>query len=153
MCAFDLVVVLSRTAYYYEKVNFNAYIFMNATAKESDNPIESLGRHLLIDFNNCDPVMLDTEDQIRDILLSSARACAATILEYSFHHFSPQGVSGVVLIAESHISIHTWPENHYAAVDIFTCGTRVDPYKAYEYIKMMFDTEDVFLRDIGRGTL
>ena len=67
-------------------------------------------------------------------MLAAATASGATILGESFHQFSPQGVSGVLIIAESHLTIHTWPEHGYAGADIFTCGTRVQPEKAAEVI-------------------
>lgn len=84
-------------------------------------------------------------------MLEAACGCGATVLEDSFHYFSPQGVSGVVVIAESHIAIHTWPEHEYAAVDIFTCGTTVDPWVAFRHLKESLDCEECMVREIARG--
>ncbi len=84
--------------------------------------MRTLGRHTLIDYYNCDPQVLRNPDQIRDILLSAIRLSGLTIVLDTFHHFEPHGVSGVVIIAESHVTIHTWPEYAYAALDVFTCG-------------------------------
>ena len=80
------------------------------------------GKHYLIDLRDCDPETIKSVDPTREIVLRAAKECGATILDDHFHQFQPIGVSGVVLIAESHISIHTWPENGFAAANIFTCG-------------------------------
>ena len=96
--------------------------------------MKALGKHLLLELNDVDRDLLNDLPAIRDILIAAAHEAGVTILHESFHQFSPQGVSGVLVIAESHISIHTWPEHGYAAVDIFTCGAAVFPEKAAEYI-------------------
>jgi len=96
--------------------------------------LKALGKHLLIELNDVDRDLLDNLPAIRDILICAAREAGVTILGESFHQFSPQGVSGVLVIAESHISIHTWPEHGYAAADVFTCGSAVFPEKAAEVI-------------------
>jgi S-adenosylmethionine decarboxylase len=82
----------------------------------------ALGRQVLVEFYRCDKVVLEDESAIRGALLESVRRSGATIVTDTFHRFSPHGVSGVVVISESHVAIHTWPEHGYAAVDIFTCG-------------------------------
>ena len=96
--------------------------------------MKALGIHLLVELNGCDPKLLNDINIIKDIMLAAANESGVTVLGESFHQFSPQGVSGVILIAESHLSIHTWPEHGYAGADIFTCGTRVQPQKAAEVI-------------------
>ena len=96
--------------------------------------MKALGKHLLLELNDCDPNLLNDLSFIREIMLAAANESGATVLGESFHQFSPQGVSGVILIAESHLSVHTWPEHGYAGADIFTCGTRVKPEKAAEII-------------------
>jgi S-adenosylmethionine decarboxylase len=96
--------------------------------------LKALGKHLLLELNDCDPNLLNDLSFIREIMLAAANESGATVLGESFHQFSPQGVSGVILIAESHLSVHTWPEHGYAGADIFTCGTRVKPEKAAEMI-------------------
>ena len=85
--------------------------------------------------------------------MAAAIDCGATVLGESFHPFQPQGVSGVVVIAESHLSIHTWPEYGYAAVDIFTCGTSVQPEKAVEVLIEKLGAKDHSLTEIQRGLL
>lgn len=89
--------------------------------------MNALGKHLLVELHGCDPEALKSIDLIREAMVSAAREANATIVGVSFHEFSPFGVSGVVVIAESHLTIHTWPEYRYAAVDIFTCGDTLKP--------------------------
>ena len=96
--------------------------------------MNALGKHFLIELNDCNPKILNDLNAIRDIMLAAAIEAGATVLGESFHQFSPQGVSGVIIIAESHLTIHTWPEYGYAAADIFSCGTTVQPEKAAEVI-------------------
>lgn len=85
-----------------------------------------LGRHLIVEVFEADPRLLDDAHALEQLLLQAARAANATVIQSVFHHFSPYGVSGVVVIAESHLTIHTWPEYGYAAIDIFTCGSKMD---------------------------
>ena len=115
--------------------------------------MNALGRHLLIELQDCDKEVLDDLSFLRDTMLEAAVDCGATVLGESFHHFSPQGVSGVVVIAESHLSIHTWPEYGYAAVDVFTCGTSVEPRKAAEVLIEKLGAKHHSLMEIQRGLL
>ncbi|NIS09488.1 MAG: S-adenosylmethionine decarboxylase proenzyme [Candidatus Dadabacteria bacterium] len=113
----------------------------------------SLGQHYLFELYGCNTETLDDLDTIRQIMLSAAKKSGATILNDCLHKFSPQGVSGVVIIAESHLAIHTWPENGYAGVDFFTCGTTVDPLIAYEYIKEKLESEYSTHTKLDRGII
>jgi S-adenosylmethionine decarboxylase len=113
--------------------------------------LKSLGIHLLIEYYACDQNVLDDIDKIRESLLEAARASGATVLNHFFHRFSPQGVSGVVVIAESHIAIHTWPEYGYAAVDVFTCGERVNPWDAYYKLKELLGSKQTKVSEVTRG--
>ena len=115
--------------------------------------MNALGRHLLIELQDCDTGVLNDLDFIRDAMLTAAVDCGATVMGESFHRFSPQGISGVVIIAESHLSIHTWPEYSYAAVDIFTCGTTVEPEKAAETLIEKLGSKNHTLTEIQRGLL
>ena len=90
-----------------------------------------LGRHLLVDFYDCDNSILDDVTDLEKRLVESAVWANSTVIKSVFHHYSPYGVSGVVVIAESDITIHTWPEYGYAAVDVFTCGDEIDAWRAY----------------------
>ena len=113
--------------------------------------MKALGKHLLLELNDCNPKLLNDINFIREIMLAAANESGATVLGEAFHQFSPQGVSGVILIAESHLSVHTWPEHGYAGADIFTCGTRVKPEKAAEVIiaRLKPKTHSIILMDRG----
>lgn len=85
-------------------------------------PSPALGYHLLLELHDCAPACLDSPPEVESIITAAAREAGATVVTATFHHFSPHGVSGVLVIAESHIAAHTWPEYRYAAIDAFTCG-------------------------------
>ncbi|NIS38431.1 adenosylmethionine decarboxylase, partial [Candidatus Saccharibacteria bacterium] len=89
--------------------------------------MKALGRHILAEFYECDKNSLNNAQHIEMAMKRAAIECGATIVSSTFQTFNPHGVSGVVVIAESHLAIHTWPEYGYAAVDVFTCGETVDP--------------------------
>jgi len=113
--------------------------------------MQALGRHLLIELYGCDSTVLDDVAGIEEYMRTAARKANSTIVNSTFHRFSPYGVSGVVVIAESHLSIHTWPEYGYAAVDIFTCGDSVDPWKAFDYLKNVMKSHDHSIIELKRG--
>lgn len=113
---------------------------------------QALGRHILCELNGCDPEVLNDRKRIERIMVDAALKAGAEVREAVFHKFSPQGVSGVVVVSESHLAIHTWPELGYAAVDVFTCGEHVDPWKASDYIVAMFRATDVTASEVQRGT-
>jgi len=115
--------------------------------------LNALGKHLLLELKDCDRGALDDLSFLRSTLLRAAEDCGATVLGESFHPFSPQGVSGVVIIAESHLSIHTWPEYGYAAVDIFTCGDSVEPERAVAVLVEKLGAKNHSLIEIQRGLL
>jgi S-adenosylmethionine decarboxylase len=111
--------------------------------------VKFAGMHLLVDLwgatNLADPELIDRS------LRAAAEAAGATILHSHFHHFSPNGgVSGVIVLAESHISIHTWPERDFAAIDIFMCG-ECDPYLSIPVLKAAFHPSSVTLSEQRRG--
>ena len=114
--------------------------------------MNALGRHLLIEMKDCDRKTLNDLDFLKSIMLTAASESGATVLGESFHQFSPQGVSGVVIIAESHLFIHTWPEWGYAAIDIFTCGNNVQPEKAAQFLTKKLGGNHSVL-EIQRGIL
>jgi S-adenosylmethionine decarboxylase len=115
--------------------------------------LNALGRHLLLELKGCDREVLNDIGFLREALLAAARESGATVLGESFHQFKPQGVSGVVVIAESHICLHTWPEYGYAAADIFTCGSTVQPKKAAEIIVEKLGGKDHSLTETPIGIL
>ena len=110
-----------------------------------------LGHHILADFYNCDPEKLDDVEQIRTFMHEAAVSAGATIVQENFHKYAPVGVSGVVVIQESHLTIHTWPECGYAAVDLFTCGTNVRPWTAFDYLQERLGCAKVEYSDLMRG--
>ncbi len=115
--------------------------------------MNALGRHILVEYYDCSESILNDVPLIEDSMLAAAQKAGATIINSTFHHFSPFGVSGVVVIEESHLAIHTWPEYGYAAVDIFTCGETVDPWIAYRFLKEAFKAGNGSAMEMQRGTL
>ena len=115
--------------------------------------MEALGRHLLEELCGCDEGILNDREAIERIMNEAALASGATVLESVFHRFNPHGISGVVVIAESHFAIHTWPEFRYAAVDIFTCGDDVDPGKAARVITEKLEAQSHSLIELRRGIM
>src|SRR5262245_53613659 len=115
--------------------------------------MNALGRHILVEFNGCCPDILDDVSIIENSMVEAASKAGATIVQSSFHHFSPFGVSGVVVIQESHLAIHTWPEYQYAAVDLFTCGDTVDPWISFDHLKTAFKANNHSSLEMGRGSL
>lgn len=110
-----------------------------------------LGRHLIVEFAGCSQSVLDDTSLLEKHMNDSVRKSGATIVKSVFHRYNPQGVSGVVVIAESHFSIHTWPEYGYAAVDFFTCGDAVDPTRAANYMKEMLQASEISIKELRRG--
>ena len=110
-----------------------------------------LGRHLVVELSECNSGLLNDAERVERYLNEAVRRSGATIVQSVFHCYNPQGVSGVVVIAESHISIHTWPEYGYAAVDFFTCGDTVDPYKAHQYLAEKLQANEVSVKELQRG--
>jgi S-adenosylmethionine decarboxylase proenzyme len=113
----------------------------------------ALGSHLLAEFSGCDPACLSSLEHITRSMLAAAEASGATVVTHSFHHFSPLGVSGVVIISESHLAIHTWPEHRFAAVDFFTCVNRVVPQRALDSLKAALGAQAMETAHLERGPL
>ena len=112
-----------------------------------------LGKHLLLELKDCNRETIDDIEFIKKILCETAERIGATIVNQAFHKFAPQGVSGVVVIAESHISIHTWPEYGYASVDIFTCGNIIDPKSAISLLVERLEAKESSFIELKRGIL
>lgn len=110
-----------------------------------------VGQHLMVELLDCDPLLLDDHDYIVNQLRRAARRAHATVLTVSSHAFIPQGITAIALLAESHMSIHTWPEHGYAAVDVFTCGETMDPQKAITSLKKAFNANEVRITKTVRG--
>jgi len=115
--------------------------------------LNALGTQILLELRDCNRELLNDLPHIRNSLLQAARDLGATIIGDSFHQFSPQGVTGVIAIAESHLCIHTWPEYGYAAVDIFTCGEAFKPQKAVDMVVKSVESQEHSVTEIERGIL
>src|SRR5919197_3114353 len=113
--------------------------------------LNALGRHLLIELFDCDLDAINNVEAVKSALVEAAKRAHATIVDVVFHEFNPFGVSGVVVIAESHLSIHTWPEYRYAAVDIFSCGDVLQPDVAANYLVEQFGAERTSVVELQRG--
>ena len=111
---------------------------------------DMVGKHCILELYDCDPSRLDDEAFIRTTITSAAKGAGATLLNLITHQFQPQGVTGLALLAESHISIHTWPESGYAAVDVFTCGDHTDPHRGVEYMKQMLQASEIISNEFTR---
>lgn len=113
----------------------------------------ALGKHMLLELKDCDAGLLNDMDYLREALNAVAILIGATVIKDSFYQFSPQGISGVVIIAESHISIHTWPEFCYAAVDVFTCGEVIQPAKAVKPLAEKLKAKSTSYIELKRGVM
>ena len=114
----------------------------------------SLGKHWIIECYECDRDTIDSPVLLESIFLEAADRAGATVMGSQFKTFEPQGVSGVVIIAESHFTVHTWPEHRYAAVDIFTCGESINVDKALEVFQRRLGTDEIVLAgDLNRGVV
>jgi S-adenosylmethionine decarboxylase len=109
------------------------------------------GTHLVVEMSGCDPLMLGDAVRVRAALLSAADAGRAHVLNVFVHQFHPTGVSGIVALEESHLSIHTWPERAYAAVDVYTCGDHPLPYLAMRVLSQQLHAQHTHVREIRRG--
>jgi len=113
--------------------------------------LNALGRHLLLELFDCDSDAITSLEVVKGALVEAAKRAQATIVDVVFHEFNPFGISGVVVIAESHLSIHTWPEYRYAAVDIFSCGDVLQPSVAANYLVEQFGAERASVVELQRG--
>lgn len=113
----------------------------------------SLGRHLMLEVYDCPSGYLDDPDEIRRLLLDVARKAGASVIDSMFHSFAPQGVSGVVLIAESHLTIHTWPELGCAAIDMFSCSPLIDLDQIAEHLARELRARRIDARVVERGRI
>lgn len=115
--------------------------------------MQALGRQLMVEYYDCAPERLNDREFIREAMLEAARATGARVVGEVFHLFNPYGVSGVVVIAESHLAIHTWPEYGYAAVDLFTCGKEINPYVGFDRLRESLKAGRFEVQEMARGRL
>ena len=113
---------------------------------------EALGMHVLYELYDCPAAPLDNRERMREVLYDAVRSVKMTPLEDASHRYKPQGVSVVILVAESHIAIHTWPEYGYAAVDFFSCRTDIDPQRVRSVLEHALNPGRVEMQVIQRGS-
>lgn len=125
----------------------------SAIAPSANQPIsDTVGKHCILELYGCSSTKLNDEVFLRAAITTAAELAGATLLNLITHHFEPQGVTGLALLAESHISIHTWPESGYAAVDVFTCGDHTMPEKACQVLADELDAGQHKLKSFRRET-
>jgi S-adenosylmethionine decarboxylase proenzyme len=123
-----------------------------ARARENEPAMHAMvGSQVVLDLYECETDHLDDLAWVKRTLVNAAIAAGATIIETVFHKFAPWGISGVVVIAESHLAIHIWPENRYAAVDVFTCGENVQMDVASAFLRRAFRSKRAVQRRFTRG--
>ena len=115
--------------------------------------MQALGKHVIAELYDCDKDIINDHEFIEEVMLRAVEVSGATVVRPVFHKFNPHGVSGVVVIAESHFSIHTWPEYGYCALDIFTCGDLIDNYTALSFLKEQLKAKSVSVSEVKRGVL
>lgn len=115
--------------------------------------MKSLGKHLIVELYDCNNKILNDVREVERVMVDAAKKARAHIVDVIFHSYNPQGVSGVVVIAESHLAIHTWPEYAFASVDIYTCGEEIDPWVACEYIESKLKARNSTTLEMKRGVI
>src|SRR5712692_240298 len=121
------------------------------TGERGTTRLNALGRHLLLEMFDCDPDAINNLEAVKGALVEAAKRAQATIVDVVFHEFNPFGISGVVVIAESHLAIHTWPEYRYAAVDIFSCGDVLQPQAAADHLVAELGAARASVVELQRG--
>jgi S-adenosylmethionine decarboxylase len=115
--------------------------------------VQSLGNHLIIELYECRSEIINDAKSVEEKLVEAVKISGANIVQSVFHKFNPHGISGVVVIEESHFSVHTWPEYGYCALDIFTCGDEIDCHSALQYLKKEFQAKNLSVTEMKRGML
>ena len=113
--------------------------------------LDALGRHIILEMWGCCKDAIDSVDVVKEILTKATESIRATLVDVVCHRFSPYGVTGVAILAESHISVHTWPEYGYAAADIFICGNTLKPQNAASYMIRAFQAKENSMLELKRG--
>ena len=112
--------------------------------------LKEFGKHYLVELIGCSPPCIRHVPQVKESLLRAAKVSEAAVITSFFHQFEPNGVSGIILIATSHFSIHTWPDDNYAAFDVFTCGD-LQTELAIEELRRSFQADEAAVKIISRG--
>lgn len=114
--------------------------------------MEAFGRHFILEMWDCNRKIVNDLKKIMQILTEAVNDAGATIVKQFYHEFNPPGITGVAILAESHISIHTWPEEGYVAVDLFTCGNQTNPKLAEKRFLEGFEPKDFTSVELKRGS-
>ena len=115
--------------------------------------MSTLGKHIILEMWGCCKDTIDNVEMVKEILVKAAESVKATLVDVVCHRFSPYGVTGVAILAESHIAVHTWPEHGYAAADIFICGSAINPRNAASYMAEAFYAKETSFLELKRGDL
>lgn len=113
--------------------------------------MDTMGRHVIAELWGCSAEKLNDMQSIERIMVNAALEAGAEVREVAFHKFAPHGVSGVVIISESHLTIHSFPEHGYASIDVYTCGDRIDPNVACDYITKWLGATRLEAIEVPRG--
>ena len=113
--------------------------------------MDTLGRHVIVEMWGCCKDTIDNVEVVKEILVKATESVKATLVDVVCHRFSPHGVTGVAILAESHIAVHTWPEHGYAAADIFICGSAINPRNAASYMIEAFYAKETSFLELKRG--
>jgi len=113
--------------------------------------LDALGRHIIVEMWGCCKDTIDNVHIVKEILTKATESIKATLVDVVCHRFSPYGVTGVAILAESHISVHTWPEYEYTAVDIFICSSTINPHDAASYMAQAFCAKETSILEFKRG--
>jgi S-adenosylmethionine decarboxylase len=115
--------------------------------------MDALGKHVIAELYGCSAEIINNQELVEDFMLEAVELSGATIVKPVFHKFSPHGVSGMVVVSESHFAIHTWPEYGYCALDIFTCGNLINNQIALDHLKNKFQATNISVVEMKRGVL
>tara|TARA_A100001391_G_scaffold156852_1_gene115054 strand:+ start:688 stop:1032 length:345 start_codon:yes stop_codon:yes gene_type:complete len=110
-----------------------------------------LANHQIIELYDCDRSILEDSNYVRNIFKEAVKESNATVVAEKYHNFNPHGLTGVAVITESHISIHTWPEHRYVAIDVFSCDDKIDHKKILKYLKVHFFSSRTKSKSVKRG--
>ncbi len=115
--------------------------------------MNALGKHSIIELYDCDREIINNQELVETIMIEAVKISGATLVKTVFHKFSPHGITGIAVVAESHFAIHTWPEYGYCALDIFTCGDLIDNHLAIEYFRNKLIAKNISVVEMERGVL
>ena len=128
-------------------------IYFNKEAPVKLNKSMQLGDHLIIDLSGCDPELLLNPECSRDLFFNAVKGAGLTVVSEGFYRFSPHGFTCFLLLAESHASLHAWPEHNYCAVDLFTCDLKMDLTSLVYHLKNVFRSTHLSIRKLDRNAM